>query len=117
MSPNTSSGLSNDPTADGALISRRLRVLNCWAVQNARMGALPSLRAATDPSARSGDFYGPGGRSQYTGCPVLVEPAAAARDDIAASRLWEASERLTGVTYPYPEVHGRTGQGPPLPPR
>jgi NAD(P)-dependent dehydrogenase (short-subunit alcohol dehydrogenase family) len=85
-----------------ALVSRRLRVLSFWLVQSAKMGALPSLRAATDPSARSGDFYGPGGWSQYTGYPVLVEPVAAARDDTAARRLWEASERLTGVTYPLP---------------
>ena len=33
------------------------------------------------------------------GLPVAVEPNAAAHDDDAARRLWEASERLTGVSY------------------
>jgi NAD(P)-dependent dehydrogenase (short-subunit alcohol dehydrogenase family) len=66
--------------------------------QSAAGGARPILRAALDPAARGGDFFGPKGR--YAGSPVRVEPGAAARDPGARRRLWEVSERLTGVTYP-----------------
>jgi NAD(P)-dependent dehydrogenase (short-subunit alcohol dehydrogenase family) len=53
-------------------LSPRLRLLNSRLVQSAAMGALPTLRAATDPDARGGEFYGPPGRG-YTGYPVRVE--------------------------------------------
>ena len=67
--------------------------------QSAARGALPTLRAAADADARDGQFYGPHGIMGIRGFPVAVEPSAAARDEDAARRLWEASERLTGVSY------------------
>lgn len=68
--------------------------------QSAAMGALPVLRAATDPAARGGEYYGPGGWAQLTGHPVRVSSTAKSRDEAAQRRLWDESERLTGVTYP-----------------
>ena len=35
---------------------------------------------------------------------MLVEPSPAARDEIAARRLWELSAELTGIDYPWPVV-------------
>lgn len=67
--------------------------------QSAARGALPTLRAAADPDARGGQYYGPHGFMGIRGLPVAVEPSDAARDGDAALRLWEASERLTGVGY------------------
>ena len=67
--------------------------------QSAARGALPTLRAAADPDARGGQYYGPHGIMGIRGFPVAVKPSAAARDDDAARRLWEASERLTGISY------------------
>jgi len=67
--------------------------------QSAARGALPTLRAAAVSDARGGQFYGPHGIMGIRGFPVAVEPSAVARDDDAARRLWEASERLTGVSY------------------
>jgi NAD(P)-dependent dehydrogenase (short-subunit alcohol dehydrogenase family) len=81
-----------------ALLSPRLRLLNSRLVQSTQTGALPTLRAATDASARGGDFYGPPGRG-YTGHPVRVESSARSHDAAAQRRLWQESERLTGVTY------------------
>jgi NAD(P)-dependent dehydrogenase (short-subunit alcohol dehydrogenase family) len=81
-----------------APLSPRLRMLNFWLVQSTQMGALPTLRAATDASARGGEFYSPPGRG-YTGYPVLVESSARSHDTAAQKRLWQESERLTGVTY------------------
>ena len=68
--------------------------------QSAAMGALPILRAATDPAAAGGEYYGPAGLAQVKGYPVRVSPAARSRDERARRRLWAESERLTGVTYP-----------------
>jgi NAD(P)-dependent dehydrogenase (short-subunit alcohol dehydrogenase family) len=68
--------------------------------QSAEMGALPTLRAAVDPAARGGDYYGPSGRSEQSGYPKLVESNARSHDAAVQRRLWTESERLTGVSYP-----------------
>ena len=70
--------------------------------QDARMGALPTLRAAADPAARGGDYYGPGGRKETKGYPRLVPANDRAHDAEAQRRLWQESELLTGVTFPLP---------------
>jgi NAD(P)-dependent dehydrogenase (short-subunit alcohol dehydrogenase family) len=79
------------------LVSRRLRLLTSWVVQGSERGALPTLRAATDPAARGGEYYGPGGYREFTGHPVRVLSSAASHDTSARRRLWEVSEQLTGV--------------------
>jgi NAD(P)-dependent dehydrogenase (short-subunit alcohol dehydrogenase family) len=66
---------------------------------SAARGALPVLRAATDTSARGGEYYGPDGWHEERGFPRLVEPTALARDTAAQRRLWQESEKLTGVSY------------------
>ena len=68
--------------------------------QSAAMGALATLRAAADPAARGGEYYGPGGRGELKGYPRLVASTERARDVEAQKRLWQESERLTGVSYP-----------------
>jgi len=65
--------------------------------QNAAMGALPILRALTDPAAQGGEFYRP--RWQMRGYPVLATPLPRARDTEAARRLWSESGDSTHVTY------------------
>jgi NAD(P)-dependent dehydrogenase (short-subunit alcohol dehydrogenase family) len=67
--------------------------------QGARMGALPTLRAATDPDARGGDYYGPNGWLQVRGYPVAVRSSARSHDRAMQRWLWAESERLTGVTF------------------
>jgi NAD(P)-dependent dehydrogenase (short-subunit alcohol dehydrogenase family) len=69
-------------------------------LQSARMGALPSLRAATDPMATGGQYYRPGGLGEYRGYPKVVESSAMSRDESLQRRLWSMSEELTAVTYP-----------------
>jgi protochlorophyllide reductase len=65
--------------------------------QPAWLGALPALRAATDPEAQGGQFYGP--QWMFRGYPRLETPSRRARQVEDARRLWERSEQLTGVTY------------------
>jgi NAD(P)-dependent dehydrogenase (short-subunit alcohol dehydrogenase family) len=64
------------------------------------MGALPTLRAATDPGATGGQYYGPGGFQELLGNPVVVRSSAQSHDADLQRRLWTVSEELTGVTYP-----------------
>ena len=85
-----------------AVISPRLRFLNFWLVQGAEAGALPTLRAATDPSARGGEYYGPAGRFQFAGDPVRVESNDRSHDATAQRQLWDMSEQLTGARYELP---------------
>jgi NAD(P)-dependent dehydrogenase (short-subunit alcohol dehydrogenase family) len=68
--------------------------------QSALMGALATLRAAADPAACGGEYYGPRGRGELRGYPRLVSSTDRARDTDAQRRLWQESERLTGVSYP-----------------
>ena len=75
------------------------RAANALLGQSATTGALPQLRAATDPGMQSGDYFGPRGVVEQRGLPRRVGMSLAARDDLAARSLWEASELLTGVRY------------------
>ncbi len=68
--------------------------------QNAAMGALPTLRAATDPDAEGGQYYGPDGVGEQRGHPKLVSSSEQSHDEDVQRRLWKVSEELTGVRYP-----------------
>jgi NAD(P)-dependent dehydrogenase (short-subunit alcohol dehydrogenase family) len=64
------------------------------------MGALATLRAATDPDVRGAQYYGPDGFRELRGHPKLVESSRQSHDQDVQGRLWTVSEELTGVTYP-----------------
>jgi NAD(P)-dependent dehydrogenase (short-subunit alcohol dehydrogenase family) len=68
--------------------------------QSDAMGALPVLYAATQelPGA---SYTGPGGFQGIRGYPAAAGRTPAAADKDVARRLWEISERLTGVTFPF----------------
>ncbi len=65
--------------------------------QDQAQGALPQIRASVDPRAKGGEYYGPDGRREMTGFPVLVPSNASSHNLSDAARLWEESEKLTGV--------------------
>ncbi|WP_436740071.1 hypothetical protein [Streptomyces sp. BBFR102] len=73
------------------------------------MGALPTLRAATDPATLGGQYYGPGGRNEVKGHPRLVTSSPQSYEAAVQQRLWAAFEALTGVRFPLTESR----QGPP----
>jgi NAD(P)-dependent dehydrogenase (short-subunit alcohol dehydrogenase family) len=68
--------------------------------QGPDMGALPTLRAATDPGVLGGQYFGPDGFGEQRGYPKIVRSTAASHDAAAQRRLWSVSEELTGVTFP-----------------
>ena len=71
------------------------RILN-----TAEMGALPTLRAATDPGVQGGQYWGPDGFREMRGYPELVTSSEQSRDVAIQERLWTVSEELTGVKFP-----------------
>jgi NAD(P)-dependent dehydrogenase (short-subunit alcohol dehydrogenase family) len=68
--------------------------------QDAAMGALPTLRAATDVGVAGGQYFGPGGLGHVRGYPKVVTSSRRSHDVEARKRLWTVSEELTGVVYP-----------------
>ena len=69
--------------------------------QDAAMGALPTLRAATDPGVLGGQYFGPDGFAEQRGYPVVVASSRASHDVDAQRRLWAVSEELTSVQSPW----------------
>ncbi|WP_036157514.1 SDR family oxidoreductase [Maribacter forsetii] len=68
-------------------------------VQSAEKGAYPELMCATEPDLDQEAFYGPTGKNYWTG-PVgecKLEPHA--KDKAVMERLWELSEKETGITW------------------
>ncbi len=57
-------------------------------------GALPQIRAATDPAARGGELYAP--RFVNSG-PAVRRPLLRSGADAAIATLWLVSERETGI--------------------
>jgi NAD(P)-dependent dehydrogenase (short-subunit alcohol dehydrogenase family) len=83
--------------AGAKMSARAFRLFNAILAQGPDAGALPTLRAATDPTARGDELYGPA---------LLMRRGAArnprapqAKNAGAALRLWEISEGLTGMSY------------------
>ncbi|TWP48865.1 SDR family NAD(P)-dependent oxidoreductase [Lentzea tibetensis] len=66
--------------------------------QSVERGALPQLYAATALEARGGQYYGPNGLGGAFGYPAEADMSARARDDLGASKLWDLTAKLTGVT-------------------
>lgn len=79
--------------------TRLVSFLNHFVAMKPPQGALPTLRAATDPEAVGGDYYGPNGFLQIRGYPKRISMVKQAQDTGDAARLWEISEELTGVSY------------------
>ncbi|GHJ40226.1 oxidoreductase [Streptomyces sp. TS71-3] len=67
-------------------------------LQSPAMGALPVLRAATDPRVRGGEYYGPRGFQQSKGYPAVVRSSPQSHDAALQRRLWALSEE-TGITF------------------
>jgi NAD(P)-dependent dehydrogenase (short-subunit alcohol dehydrogenase family) len=90
--------IPNGPGAKGVLwnISKLLQPLMS---QSAAAGALPTLYAATSPDAKPSAYYGPNGFYELKGAPAPARIFAKARDTAVAARLWEVSEKLTGVAF------------------
>jgi NAD(P)-dependent dehydrogenase (short-subunit alcohol dehydrogenase family) len=104
--------IANGPGTKGVrgMLSKILRPLS----HSAADGALPTLFAATSVEAERMGYYGPKGFYELKGpvAPAYVAPQA--RDETSARKLWEVSEKLTGVQCPGMErgdTSSRRGDG------
>ena len=79
----------------GGLSQRFFHALATSTGMSPAEGALPQLRAATDPRASGGQFYAP--RFVNKGPPVRRPILRRIGMDRAIARLWEMSERETGL--------------------
>jgi NAD(P)-dependent dehydrogenase (short-subunit alcohol dehydrogenase family) len=102
--------VANGPAQGHPVLGAVFRAGTAVVGQTVRTGALPQLRAATDPAVRGGQFYGPRVLG-WRGLPVRAPRSRAAQDDVSAAALWEESVRLTGVRYPELEP---SGHAPPV---
>ena len=95
-------GFSNTTLDRGMPITLRIvgKIVGSLVGLPAAKGALPTLRAATDPSASGGQYYGPVGFLEMTGRPALASSSVQSRDAEMQRRLWAVSEELTGVSFP-----------------
>jgi NAD(P)-dependent dehydrogenase (short-subunit alcohol dehydrogenase family) len=75
------------------------RWLNPLFAMSTEKGALPTLRAATAPDVKGGDYYAPAGFYEMRGYPKRVGAGEAARSLEDAARLWKVSGELTGVRF------------------
>ncbi len=81
------------------LISGVLGVVMKVFGQSAEGGGWPTLYAATMPDVSPGGFYGPDGLGETRGAPAPAKIHRAGLDDIAAQKLWEVTETLTGARF------------------
>ena len=64
-------------------ILKKMNFMDTW------KGSLPTLLAATNKKAKTGDYYGPDGEGEYSGFPALGLIDKSALDQEVAKKLWE----------------------------
>jgi NAD(P)-dependent dehydrogenase (short-subunit alcohol dehydrogenase family) len=75
------------------------KVLNFLVAQKLEMGILPTLRAATDPNVKGGEYYGPAKMNNWRGYPIVNKPAEKSLNLNEREKLWEISEKLTSTHF------------------
>jgi NAD(P)-dependent dehydrogenase (short-subunit alcohol dehydrogenase family) len=90
----------NEPSALARVPARLLSPI----AQGKNRSAWAAVRAATDPNAAGGQYYGPAHGLVHGGIgkPQLRQPPKVDQDPQLAARLWTLSEELTGVSFPVP---------------
>jgi len=73
--------------------------MNIFLGQKVKVGTLGGIRAATDPTAKSNDYFGSPSMGGMKGYPVLVMSNELSYNTVNAKKLWKLSEELTGVCY------------------
>ncbi len=79
--------------------AKPVKFLNRFLAQQPSMGALPTLYAATEPSVKGAEYFGPSGFMEMNGPPKRVKSNKRSHDQNVAERLWNVSEDLTGVHF------------------
>jgi NAD(P)-dependent dehydrogenase (short-subunit alcohol dehydrogenase family) len=91
--------IPNGPGSKG-MMGVMSKTIGRFMSHSAAAGALPTLFAATSPAAVPTGYYGPNGFYELKGTVAPAKIFPQAKDEAVARRLWEVSERLTGVQWP-----------------
>lgn len=96
-------GFSNTAMADHMYsgIVHPFRRLLGFVLQGAAQGALTTIRAAVDPDVKGGEYFGIKGifGNEQRGKPVIAESSKSSHNLEEAKKLWELSEKLTGIKF------------------
>jgi NAD(P)-dependent dehydrogenase (short-subunit alcohol dehydrogenase family) len=84
--------------------ARFVEYLNGFFAQDITMGALPTLRAAIEPSLTGAEYFGPKGFMEIRGYPVQVKSNELSQDQAIAQKLWEVSTELTGMKFEFDKL-------------
>ena len=76
-----------------------MKFINLTIAQSAAAGALPTIRAATDPEAKGGEYWGPRFMG-WRGAPERALSSGASRNIEKAAALWAESAKRTGLDFP-----------------
>lgn len=82
------------------LVTRTMQAMTRLFSHSAEVAARPILFAATAKEAEPGGHYGRCWLCEMRGPPAPARITAAARDGVAAARLWDEAQRLTGARFP-----------------
>jgi NAD(P)-dependent dehydrogenase (short-subunit alcohol dehydrogenase family) len=93
-----STGMLMDETPMAYLTFLFLQAGNWTFAQSQRMGALPTLFAATAPQVNGCDYIGPN-LLGIRGYPVKMRSSGRSYSETLAVKLWGISEQLSGVAY------------------
>jgi NAD(P)-dependent dehydrogenase (short-subunit alcohol dehydrogenase family) len=74
-----------------------LDVLSAIISQGKDRGAWPIVRAAIDPAAKGGEFYGP--QRSVSGRPVLLQPVASSASEEFGEQFWRNAATATGIDF------------------
>jgi NAD(P)-dependent dehydrogenase (short-subunit alcohol dehydrogenase family) len=87
-------------TTSGGLLIRSIWFLMTLSpfVQSAEKGSYPELMCATEKDLDQTGFYGPAGRSNWTGPVGECELEPHAVDKAVSKKLWDVSEKAIGVS-------------------
>jgi hypothetical protein len=69
-------------------------------VMTPAQAAWTTLRAAVDPEAGNGSYWGPAGCFEMKGPPAPAYVPKRAQNHATAQKLWQVSEALTQVAFP-----------------
>ncbi|MCK5761674.1 MAG: hypothetical protein KAH16_02115 [Candidatus Izimaplasma sp.] len=65
--------------------------------QKTPQGALPSVRACCDPTAQSGEYYGPHRLWNAKGYPIVEESSKQSHSKKLQDTLWNHSVKITNL--------------------
>lgn len=68
-------------------------------LMSAEKGALSTIKGATDPGLKGGEFIGPAGIRQMFGYPAVLKSDKSSYNREVWQRLWKVSEEMTGIEY------------------